>query len=180
MRVTSSSVFSPVRTRYVTETQSGAWPASAATVRSRTSTSLSSRGAMNSNEMLERSQHRTPARAHAIAQLADGDRAAGGDDLFDHHHRRRVGLFGEGDVIADAHHVAAFDEGTDELIARPGFLHRLRERGRRERLTSQQRHELPCRAGAGLEHNAVVGRGKRTVALDDAAVVDQALDHRRK
>src|SRR2546421_11446213 len=54
MRVTSSSVFSPVRTRYVTETQSGAWPASAATVRSRTSTSLSSRGAMNSNEMLGR------------------------------------------------------------------------------------------------------------------------------
>src|SRR2546421_8749315 len=50
MRVTSSNVFSPVRTRYVTETQSGACPASVATVRSRASTSLSSRGAMNSNE----------------------------------------------------------------------------------------------------------------------------------
>src|SRR5207302_10161214 len=52
IRVTSSRVFSPVRTRYVTDTQSGACPASAATVRSITSTSVSSRGAMNSNEML--------------------------------------------------------------------------------------------------------------------------------
>src|ERR1041384_4157906 len=54
MRVTSSRVLSPVRTRYVTETQSGACPASVATVCSRRSTSLSSRGAMNSKEIVGR------------------------------------------------------------------------------------------------------------------------------
>src|ERR1700694_2456396 len=54
VRYARSRVFSPVRTRYVTDTQSGAWPASAAIVLSRTSTSLSSRGAMNSKEMVGR------------------------------------------------------------------------------------------------------------------------------
>src|SRR2546422_8129735 len=36
-------------------------------------------------EIVEQSQHRAPARAHAVAQLGHGDLTAGGDDLF--HHR---------------------------------------------------------------------------------------------
>src|SRR5437899_10731173 len=134
--VTSSSVCRPVRSRYVTDTQSGAWPAKAETVRSRTSTSASSRGAMNSNEivgrprasslamriwvgtlpedprisdaagdslrveMFEQRQHRTPARAHAVAQLRDGDRTGGRDDLPYQRDRRCICVLGERQVVA--------------------------------------------------------------------------------
>src|SRR5690349_12007222 len=76
MRVTSSRVFSPVRTRYVTETQSGACPARAAIVRSSTSTSLSSRGAMNSNEIVGRPRWRRSAIRIGLGSLPQNARVS--------------------------------------------------------------------------------------------------------
>src|SRR4029077_7617814 len=182
----------PVRTRYVTETQSGAWPARVAITRSRTSTSVSSRGGMNSNEMLgrprasmsemriagslpqdagvsdatrhalgiqvlEQSERRAPARAHAIAQLRNRHRAGIRDQLPDERNSFLVRVFCECDVVADSHDVAALPKQADHFRTGTRFLHRFRQRRRSEGLPDEKLQQIRRRAAVRLQRDAVAG-----------------------
>src|SRR6266550_525087 len=142
MRVTRSSVFSPVRTRYVTETQSGACPASVATVRSRTSTSLSSRGAMNSNEivgLLLVSMSAMRIDRESLPQEAGVSDAA--------RHALRVQVFQQREdrTPARAHPVAQLRHGHRAVAAHDLLHHRDRgiERAPRERDVVAYAHYVP-------------------------------------
>src|SRR2546430_10584834 len=121
MRVTSSSVFSPVRTRYVTDTQSGAWPANVATVRSSTSTSLSSRGAMNSNEIVGLLRPSMSAMRMARESLPQ---EAGVSDAASHAQRVQVFEQREHRPPARAHAIAQLRDGHRTVDAHDLLHHR--------------------------------------------------------
>src|SRR5438477_2593577 len=126
MRVTSSSVFSPVRTRYVTDTQSGAWPARAATVRSRIPTSSASRGAMNSKETVgrprfSRSAIRTAGSLPQYPRVTDAARHLGPVEVFEQREHRPPAGAQSIPKLCDAYRPGAGDQlldGADALLVR--------------------------------------------------------------